>query len=260
MHHWILLLGAGILCGFLNAAASSGAAISLPLLLALGLPPVVANGTNRLPVLVGMATALWTLHRGRAIPWLFTLRLLPVFLTAAFAGAGLAALLPMDQIRLLVHVAVVLAFLVLLLNPQRWLNDGVVLGAHDWPTAWLQFTMAGVGLWTGLIVIDAGIYLLISLVLLGGLSTRQANAVKVVLIAVATVISLFVFIRDGDVDWASALPLMLGSALGGRLGGGLVLVSGARIWIYRLLVLAISLEVVSMFWMWVHPSAYPLMM
>jgi len=79
-------------------------AISLPLLLALGLPPVVANGTNRLPVLVGMATALWTLHRGRAIPWLFTLRLLPVFLTAAFAGAGLAALLPMDQIRLLVHV------------------------------------------------------------------------------------------------------------------------------------------------------------
>jgi len=39
-----------------------------------------------------------------------------------------------------------------------------------------------------------------------------------------------------------------------------VLVSGANIWIYRLLVLAISLEVVSMFWMWVHPSAYPLMM
>lgn len=260
MHHWILLLGAGILCGFLNAAASSGAAISLPLLLALGLPPVVANGTNRLPVLVGMVAALWTLHRGRAIPWLFTMRLLPVFLAAAFAGAGLVALLPMDQIRLLVSVAVFLAFLLLLLNPNRWLHDGVLIGAEDRPSARLQLAMACVGLWTGLIVIDAGIYLLMSLVLIGGLSIRRANAVKVVLIAVATMISLVVFIRDGDVDWASALPLMLGSALGGRLGGTLALVSGARIWIYRLLVLAISLEVVSMLWMWVHPSAQPLMM
>jgi len=51
---WLPLIGAGILCGFLNTAASSGSAITLPLLLALGLPPAVANGTNRLPVLVGL--------------------------------------------------------------------------------------------------------------------------------------------------------------------------------------------------------------
>jgi uncharacterized membrane protein YfcA len=139
-----------------------------------------------------------------------------------------------------------LAFLVLFLNPHGWLNDGVLLGADDRSSNRLEFAMVCVGLWAGLIVIDAGIYLLIYLVTIGGLSIRQVNAGKVVLISVATLISLFVFIADGGFDWASGLPLMLGSALGVRLGGALVL--------------AIALQVVFMFLMWVHPKAYPVMM
>lgn len=50
----------------------------------LGLPPGVAKGTNRLPILVvGMASALSQFERAGAIPWSFTLRLLPVFLLSA---------------------------------------------------------------------------------------------------------------------------------------------------------------------------------
>jgi uncharacterized membrane protein YfcA len=81
----------------------------------------VANGTNRLPVLVGMATALWQCQRAGAIAWSFTWRLLPVFLLSALAGSGLATILPMDQILVLVHVALVLALLLVLVKPQRWL-------------------------------------------------------------------------------------------------------------------------------------------
>lgn len=260
MDHWISLLGAGILCGFLNAAASSGSAITLPLLLALGLPPAVANGTNRLPVLVGMATAFWSFHRSGVIPWPFTLRLLPVFLASALAGAALSAGLPMHQIRALVHIAVVLALLLLLFNPQRWLRNGDALSDQFRPSPRLQLVTAGVGLWTGLIILDAGTYLLISLVLIGGLSLKQANAVKVVLIGTATVLTLAVFLHGGEVHWPSALPLMLGSALGGRFGAALALGPRARQWIYRLLILALGLEVVSMLWMWAHPSARMLML
>ena len=66
---WTLALGAGVLCGFLNAAASSGSALTLPLLLSLGLPPAVANGTNRVCVLAGMVTASWRFQRAGVIPW-----------------------------------------------------------------------------------------------------------------------------------------------------------------------------------------------
>lgn len=260
MQSWILLLGSGIVCGFLNAAASSGSAITLPLLLALGLPPAVANGTNRLPVLVGMVTAFWSFQRGGLIPWPFVLRLLPAFLLPALAGAAVASFLSMQAIRLLVHGAVILALLLLMLKPQRWLRDGHPLALDARPTTPLQWVMAFVGLWTGLIVLDSATYLLISLVLIAGLSLRQASAVKVVLIGLATLISLAVFAFRGDVDWFASFPLMLGSALGGRLGAALVLGPAARTWIYRLLLLALSLEIVSMLWSHLHPSAPVLMM
>ena len=44
---WALVLGfgAGFACGFLNTAASSGSAVSLPVLMMIGLDPVSANGT-----------------------------------------------------------------------------------------------------------------------------------------------------------------------------------------------------------------------
>src|ERR1700677_4877112 len=52
---WSFLLGfgAGLACGFLNTAASAGSAVSLPILMMIGLDPVSANATNRIPVLIG---------------------------------------------------------------------------------------------------------------------------------------------------------------------------------------------------------------
>ena len=47
------LLAGGAVAGALNTLASSGSAITLPLLILLGIPPGVANGTNRLSVLLG---------------------------------------------------------------------------------------------------------------------------------------------------------------------------------------------------------------
>ena len=48
----ILAIVGGLLCGFLNTVASSGSAVTLPLLMFLGLAPLAANATNRVPVLI----------------------------------------------------------------------------------------------------------------------------------------------------------------------------------------------------------------
>jgi uncharacterized membrane protein YfcA len=118
---------------------------------------------------------------------------------------------------------------------------------------------AGVGLWNGLIVLDSGTYLLMSLVLMGGLALQQAcavKAVKAVLIGAATVVSLAVFIHSGQVAWGAALPLMLGSALGGWLGASLALGTNARLWIYRLLIAALALELGAMELGWKDPAMH----
>jgi len=250
MATWPALLGAGALCGFLNAAASSGSAITLPLLLALGLPAGVANGTNRLPVLAGLITALWRYQRAGAIPWHLVLRLLPIFLGAAAAGARLAVMLQMQTIRVVIDVALLLALAMVLLHPQRWLS------VEDQPSPQrrlprrLQLLMGAVGFWAGLIVLDTATYLLVCLVLVGGIALPRANAIKVVLLTASVLVSLLVFSWSGEVAWRQALPLMLGSALGGWLGAGLALGPDARLWIYRLLVLALGLEVLHQLWQW----------
>lgn len=74
------------------------------------------------------------------------------------------------------------------------------------------------------------------------MALQQANAIKAVLIGLASMASLAVFARGGDVDWAAALPLMLGSAVGGWLGASLALGPRARQWIVRLLIVALASE------------------
>ena len=59
----MVLLIAGVACGFINTLASSGSAISLPMLITLGLPALAANATNRLPVLFGSLMALGHFRR-----------------------------------------------------------------------------------------------------------------------------------------------------------------------------------------------------
>src|SRR6202047_3556500 len=68
---WPLLLGlgAGLACGFLSTAASSGSAVSLPILLMIGLDPVSANATNRTPVLIGGGGATASFHKRKAMLW-----------------------------------------------------------------------------------------------------------------------------------------------------------------------------------------------
>ena len=196
-------------------------------------------------MLVGLATAFWRFQRAGAIPWRFTLKLIPVFVLSALAGAALASVLPMDHIRLLVHIVLLLALALVLLRPHRLLAADR-LATAQMVSPQLQLLMAGVGFWTGLIVLDAATYLLVGLVLVGGVALQEANAIKAVLIGLASLASLAVFARGGELDWGAALPMMLGSALGGWLGAALALGPQARQWIYRLLILALSVEVVVM--------------
>ena len=59
----MLFVGAGLLAGFINTLASSGSAVTLPLMILVGIPAPIANGTNRLPLLVGGLSAVLTFHR-----------------------------------------------------------------------------------------------------------------------------------------------------------------------------------------------------
>src|ERR1700684_3599299 len=72
--HGLRLLIAGLGCGLVNTLASSGSAISLPVLLMFGLSPLDANATNRLSVLFGSLMALHTFQAKSVVEWRAGLR------------------------------------------------------------------------------------------------------------------------------------------------------------------------------------------
>ena len=67
-----MLMGVGLVAGTLNVIAGGGSMITLPVLILLGLPPNVANGTNRVAILAQNTGAVWSFHRLGLIsgPWL----------------------------------------------------------------------------------------------------------------------------------------------------------------------------------------------
>src|SRR5690348_17266128 len=110
----IIVVLAGLLCGFLNTVASSGSAVSLPVLLWIGLHAVDANATNRIPVLIGSLTATISLARQGKIPWAIALSALwPVTIGAAF-GALAAVAVPSHDLRAVITAAIVVALVLIL--------------------------------------------------------------------------------------------------------------------------------------------------
>lgn len=238
--HLVELIFAGLVLGFLNTVSSGGSVISLPLLISLGYPAAVANATNRVPVAIGLLIAIWQFHRAGSIPWSYCFRLVPLILFGTFIGVQISLLIPSSSLAAAVNFAVVMALILLLIKPKRWLqNQSGDQGILNFSPQLLVLLFL-VSIWNGFIVLDAGTYLLLTLTLLGGMGLAQANVMKVFLMGLSGFFSLVLFTGYDTVYWFAAFPLALGSVAGSMIGSRLVLGSRAKQWIYWSLVMAIS--------------------
>jgi uncharacterized membrane protein YfcA len=169
----LIVVVAGLACGFLNTVASSGSAVSLPILMWVGLQAIDADATNRIPVLIGAAAASADLAFHKMIPWrMALLASVPVTIGAA-VGAQLAETVPSHYLRLFITAAVVAA-LILILTKLKDVINSAITGAprFSWAAGGWLFL---IGIWLGFIVLDGATYVLLALVL----AVRLANRSKV---------------------------------------------------------------------------------
>ncbi len=236
-----LYVGAGFCSGFLNTIASAGSAVTLPLLIFLGLPANIANGTNRLQIAIGRIASIAAFQRAKAIDWRNALLLsLPCVLGAAL-GAVIAAKLQSKYIGWGITVAVIAAFVMLLTKAKSLLqNKQVSKPALKWWHLGLFFL---VGLWGGFIVLDVSTYGLMVLVLIIGYDLKNANAVKAVAFLPMSLTSLVIFAWFREVDWRIGLCLSVGSVMGAWIGAVLATKEWIKIWVYRILIAILILEI-----------------
>ena len=217
-----LLLAGGVAAGVLNTLAGGGSLLTVPLLVLLGFPGSVANGTNRVGVLLQSLVAA-VRFRGSG---LLELRpLLPVLgpvLAGSLVGA-LAIARVADATFERLFGALMLVLLVPTLRRSRATTPGPGLGCVA--SALVFFAL---GLYGGALQAGVGILLVFALVYAGH-DLLRANAIKVAVNAGLTCAAVPVFAAAGQIAWRPALVLAVGFAAGAELGVRLAVAGGERL-------------------------------
>lgn len=209
----LLVLG-GMAAGFINTLAGGGSMLTLPLLILLGLPADVANGTNRVGVIVQNITGVLGFRskgvkQGKLSLWLC----LPAGI-GAVAGAGVAVTVAPEMLERIFGVVLVFLCATVLLRPSSWLKgrDPDALNRGISIKTFLVFLV--VGFWGGFAQVGVGFLFLGGLVLSADLDLVTANAVKIFVILVFTVFSFLVFLANGQIEFAAGLVMAVGHAIG----------------------------------------------
>jgi uncharacterized membrane protein YfcA len=213
-----LLAGAGFAGGAINAAVGSGTLIVYPALLAVGLAPVPANGTNTTGLSVGSFFAAWAYRQELADRLRILARPLIATVIGAAVGATLVVVMPAKVFTSLVPWLVALATALIAVQPlvTRWTKEHREPGPHLlWP--WT----GAVGVYGGYFGAAQGVMLMAVLGVWYDPSTQRANGAKNLLAASANVTAAIIFAISGAVVWGAALAVAVGSIPGGYVGGRL---------------------------------------
>lgn len=223
--HAAVLVAGGLVTGIFNTLAGGGSLVSVPLLVLVGLPGNVANGSNRVGIFAQSIVAAW---RFRAEGVSGFRRAVPVLVPIA-AGSVIGAFV-ISQVADATFEKLFGVLMVILLVP-------ILFGA---PTAtgeargWLSSRRAsflvflGIGLYGGAFQAGVGIALVIALSY-AGYDLVRANSIKVVVNTVLTAVALPVFLAQGQVVWIPALLLATGYSVGGALGARIAVRGGERV-------------------------------
>jgi uncharacterized membrane protein YfcA len=220
------VVAAGFVCGFINTLAGSGSLITLPLLIFLGLPATVANGTNRVAILLQNIVGVSSFRQQKVLDLRGGLLLAIPAVVGSLVGAQIAVTLNEETMRRVIGVLMVVMLIVILARPKRWLegHGAEVTRRLRWPQ-WAIFFLIGV--YGGFIQAGVGIFLLAGLVLGAGYDLVRANAVKVLIILCFTVFALAVFVINDEVRWTVGLILAAGNMLGAWIASRMAVRRGA---------------------------------
>jgi uncharacterized membrane protein YfcA len=239
-----LLLVCGLLSGLMNTLASSGSAITLPAMIFLGVPPSMANATNRLPILVGSTISVYNFQRSKEIIWSKTLLTsIPLFF-GVIVGSLWTKYMDSTKIQWILLVAMIFSFLLIVTNSRKILKGRSLIKINISIKNHVVFFL--IGIWAGLIVLDSAILILFELILGCGFDLAKANPIKNFFLIIISFVSLSIFAFNGLINWEIGLILSVGSFFGGYWGSKIAHLEYVKKWIYRILIGIIVFEIITL--------------
>ena len=242
------LVVSGVLVGFINTLAGGGTIITVSLLIFLGLPASVANGTNRIAVIFQNLVAVISFRRRKILELEKGLLFSIPAAAGAIAGAMVAAKLNESLVEKSVAMVMLIMLLFLLVSPERWLKGKPYLQQKK-PGLFQYVIFLLIGFYGGFIHIGVGFFILAGLVLSAGYDLVKANAVKNLIVLVYSPLALAVFILNGQVDYRYGLILSTGNIVGAWLASNFAFAWGARFvrWVIVLVIIVTVLHLLGVF-------------
>ncbi|MEZ4416649.1 MAG: sulfite exporter TauE/SafE family protein [Gemmatimonadota bacterium] len=243
----ILLFLVGCLAGTLNVLAGGGSMLTLPVLIFLGLPATVANGTNRVAILVQNVGAVWGFSRHRLLPWRWAGFTVAPAIIGALLGSWLATRMGDAVLENIIAGIMLVVAIWTIWDPLGAKNPGEDASVPQGLLARSALAAAflAIGMYGGFIQVGVG-FLLLAATTWAGFDLVRGNALKVLVVLGFTVPALITFARNDMVDWRLGTALAAGNLLGGLLGVRLSVLKG-HVWIKRVVLVAVVVMALRLF-------------
>lgn len=228
-----VVFAVGVIAGVMNTLAGGGSLITLPVLIFLGLPSTVANGTNRLAITAQSVLAVAGFKRKGVSNFKLSLFLSLPALTGAVLGAQLAVDVSDAFFKKILAVVMLFVLGLILWNPvlRRYGMSRRDTGASDLS---MKRRVAGavafffIGVYGGFIQAGIGFLIIGILTTIHGFNLVETNSHKVFIIGVNALFAFLVFVFNSMVCWPIGLALAAGNGLGGWIGSHLAVTRGER--------------------------------
>ena len=215
MLDYFLLIVVGFIAGVINVIAGGGSLLTLPMLIFLGIPPNVANGTNRIAIIVQNIFAVKGFQSKGVTAFPFSIYLAISATFGAILGAILAVYYVTDDVfNKILSVIMVIVVFYMIFNRKKSTKELVerVTGKYLWFGIIAFFF---VGIYGGFIQAGVGFIILLLLSSINHFSLVKSNAIKVFVALVYSIAAVAIFTHGDSINWKYGLILSIGNASGG---------------------------------------------
>lgn len=210
----ILLVIVGFCAGVINTLAGGGSLITLPMLIFMGLPEAVANGTNRIAILFQTASSVAGFKSKGVTTFPFSIYLGISASVGSYIGAKYAINIDGELFKKILSVVMIIVVILIVIKKKGNTLENLIEQTTGKPLYISIIAFFFVGLYGGFLNAGIGFIMLLLLPMINKFSLVKSNATKVTVTLIYTSIALAVFVLNDKVNWKLGLTLALGNSLG----------------------------------------------
>lgn len=243
---WLIvtaLISSGVLVGFINTLAGGGTIISISLFMFLGLPATIANGTNRIAVLLQTLVSSASFKKQKVLDTRKGLLLGIPTVIGSIIGAEIAVDINEKLFEQAIGVIMLIMMIFIVYKPQQWLKGKQeLLQRKLTPVQFIIFFI--IGLYGGFIHVGVGYFILAGLVLNAGYDLVKANALKVFIVLLYAPFTIIVFIYNKQINYEYGLIHAIGNIIGAFIASRFAVSWGANFvrWVIIVIILLTSAQ------------------